>query len=118
MANQPKLWIVLGRPVRLPSALIAVQSLGKSFPGGCHLLRDESQWWERAHWQPYAHYFADVHAFARVKTCRGLIDLPRLYRQSAGRKRGVAALPVNPETDVMLCLASVLGLGNAAASAH
>jgi hypothetical protein len=113
-----KLWIVLGRPVRLPSALIAVEVLRDRFPGGCHLLRDESQWWERAQWQPYAHYFTDVHAFSRVKTCRGLVDLPRLYRESAERKRAVAALPVNPETDVLLCLASVLGLGNAAASAH
>ncbi|MDQ2824756.1 MAG: hypothetical protein M3R29_04850 [Verrucomicrobiota bacterium] len=116
--NGAKLWIVLGRPVRLPSALIAVQVLGDQFPGGCHLLRDESQWWERAQWQPYARYFADVHAFSRVKTCRGLVDLPRLYRESAERKRAVAALPVNPDTDVLLGLASVLGLGNAAASAH
>jgi hypothetical protein len=113
-----KLWIVLGRPVRLPSALIAVEVLRDQFPGGCHLLRDESQWWDRAQWQPYQRYFAGVHSFPRVKTCRGLIDLPRLYRESAERKRAVAALPVNPETDALLCLASVLGLGNVAASAH
>jgi hypothetical protein len=78
----------------------------------------ESQWWERAQWQPYARHFADVHAFARVKTCRGLVDLPRLYRETAERKSAVAALPINPETDVLLCLASVMGLANAATSAH
>ena len=116
--NGAKLWIVLGRPVRLPSALIAVEVLRDQFPGGCHLLRDESQWWDRAHWQPYQRYFAGVHSFPRVKTCRGLIDLPRLYRESAERKRAVAALPINPDTDALLCLASVLGLGNVAASAH
>jgi hypothetical protein len=116
--NGAKLWIVLGRPVRLPNALIAVQVLRDRFPGGCHLIRDESQWWERANWQPYARHFASVHAFPRVKTCRGLVDLPRLYRQSAERKRSVGALPINPDGDVLLCLASVLGLGNAVASAH
>ena len=115
---QPKLWIILGRPVRLSSALIAVHALGNHFPGGCHLLREESQWWDRAQWEPYAHHFADVHAFSRVKTCRGLVDLPRLYRQTADRKTAAASVPINPETDVLLCLASVMGLANAAVSAH
>ena len=110
--NSAKLWIILGRPTRLPSALIAVHALADRFPGGCHLLRDESQWWERAHWQQFAKHFAGVHAFPRVKSCRGLIDLPRLYRETAGRKSAVAALPVNRETDTLLCLASIVGLGN------
>jgi hypothetical protein len=118
MSAQAKLWIILGRPVRLPNALIAVQELQDRFPGGCHLLRDESQWWERAQWQPFAHYFESVHAFPRVKTCRGLADLPRLYRQTSARKSAVAALPVDPASDVLLCLASVMGLANAAVSAH
>src|SRR3954470_7763621 len=115
--NSAKLWIILGRPTRLPSALIAVHALADRFPGGCHLLRDDSQWWERAHWQQFAKHFAGVHAFPRVKSCRGLIDLPRLYRETAGRKSAVAALPVNRETDTLLCLASIVGLGNAAISA-
>jgi hypothetical protein len=118
MEREPKLWIILGRPVRLPNALIAVHTLRDRFPGGFHLLRDESQWWDRAQWQPYARHFADVRAFPRVKTCRGLVDLPRLYRQTAERKSAVGALPINPETDVLLCLASVMGLANAATSAH
>lgn len=118
MSAEPKLWVILGRPVRLPNALIAVQALRDFFPGGCHLLRDESQWWDRANWQPYAKYFAGIHAFPRVKTCRGLVDLPRLYRDTAGRKSAVARLPINPDGDVLLCLASVMGLANAAVSAH
>ncbi|MEP6603505.1 MAG: hypothetical protein ABJB69_06130 [Spartobacteria bacterium] len=113
-----KLWIILGRPTRLPSAIIAAQTLADRFPGGVHLLRDESRWWERAHWQQFAHHFAGVHAFARVRTCRGIVDLPRLYRQTAGRKNAAAALPIDPQKDVLLSLASVMGLANAAASAH
>ena len=118
MHSEPKLWVILGRPVRLPNALIAVHALRAFFPGGCYLLRDESQWWDRANWQPYAKYFNAIHAFPRVKTCRGLVDLPRLYRDTAGRKSAVAKLPINPEGDVLLCLASVMGLANAAVSAH
>jgi hypothetical protein len=118
MSAAPKLWVILGRPVRLPNALIAVQALRESFPGGCHLLRDESQWWDRANWQLYARYFTDIHAFPRVRTCRGLVDLPRLYRETAGRKSAVAQLPINADRDVLLCLASVMGLANAAVSAH
>src|SRR5438874_1695595 len=117
-SSEPKLWIILGRPVRLPNALIAVHTLREQFPGGFHLLRDESQWWDRAQWQPYAHYFAGIHAFPRVKTCRGLVHLPRLYRQTADPKSAVGELPINPEADVLLCLASVMGLANAATSAH
>ena len=118
MKAAPKLWVILGRPVRLANALIAVQALRDFFPGGCHLLRDESQWWDRAHWQPYTKYFTAIHAFPRVKTCRGLVDLPRLYRDTAGRKSAVAKLPINPDSDVLLCLASVMSLANAAVSAH
>ena len=59
-----------------------------------------------------------MHAFPKVRTCRGLKDLPRLYRQNVDRQRGVGALPVDPDNDVLLCLAGLLGLGNAALSAH
>jgi hypothetical protein len=34
------------------------------------------------------------------------------------RQRGVGALPIDPNNDVLLCLAGLLGLGNAALSAH
>jgi hypothetical protein len=34
------------------------------------------------------------------------------------RQRGVGDLPIDPDNDVLLCLAGLLGLGNAALSAH
>lgn len=118
MASAPKLWIVISRPDRLPNALVAADALRDRFPGGIHLLREESKWWENARWQEFVGGFAEVHAFPKVKTCRGLKDLPRLYRQNVDRQHGVGALPIDPEKDVLLCLAGLLGLGNAALSAH
>src|SRR5947209_14705644 len=78
MASDPnqKLWIVISRPDRLPNALVAADVLRDRFPAGVHLLREESKWWENANWQPYVNQFAEVHAFPKVTTCRGLRDLP------------------------------------------
>ena len=118
MQRQPKLWIVISRPDRLPNALVAADALRERFPGGIYLLREESKWWENARWQEFAGGFAQVHAFPKVKTCRGLKDLPRLYRENIDRQRGVGALPIDPGQDVLLCVAGLLGLGNAAISAH
>ena len=118
MQPEPKLWIVISRPDRLPNALIAADALRDRFPGGIHLLREESKWWANAKWQEFVRDFAEVHAFPKVKTCRGLKDLPRLYRENVDRQRDVSALPIDPENDVLLCLAGLLGLGNAALSAH
>ena len=118
MPGEPKLWIVISRPDRLPNALVAADALRERFPGGIHLLREESKWWENAKWQEFVREFAEVHAFPKVKTCRGLKDLPRLYRENVDRQRGVGALPIDPDNDVLLCLAGLLGLGNAALSAH
>jgi hypothetical protein len=118
MAPAPKLWIVISRPDRLPNALVAADALRERFPGGIHLLREESKWWENAKWQEFVHGFTEVHAFSKVKTCRGLKDLPRLYRENMDRQRGVGALTIDPNQDVLLCLAGLLGLGNAALSAH
>ena len=118
MAEQSKLWIVISRPDRLPNALVAADALRERFSGGIHLLREESKWWENANWQPFVRGLAEVHAFPKVKTCRGLKDLPRLYRENVDRQRGVRALPIDPDNDVLLCLAGLLGLGNAALSAH
>src|SRR5881394_1857589 len=118
MSREPKLWIVISRPDRLPNALVAADALRERFPGGIHLLREESKWWENANWQEFVRDFAEVHAFPKVKTCRGLKDLPRLYRENVDRQRGVGGLPIDPENDVLLCLAGLLGLGNAALSAH
>ena len=118
MQQEPKLWIVISRPDRLPNALVAADALRERFPGGIYLLREESKWWENARWQEFVGDFAEVHAFPKVKTCRGLKDLPRLYRENVDRQRGVSALPIDPDNDVLLCLAGLLGLGNAALSAH
>src|SRR5947209_3355246 len=118
MPQEPKLWIVISRPDRLPNALVAADALRERFPGGIHLLREESKWWENANWDEFVRDFAEVHAFPKVRTCRGLKDLPRLYRENVDRQRGVGALPIDPDNDVLLCLAGLLGLGNAALSAH
>src|SRR5438105_11150054 len=118
MTRQPKLWIVISRPDRLPNALVAADALREQFPGGIHLLREESKWWENARWQEFVGGFSGVHAFPKVKTCRGLKDLPRLYRENVDRLREAGALPIDPDQDVLLCVAGLLGLGNAALSAH
>ncbi|MBV9619319.1 MAG: hypothetical protein JO201_08900 [Verrucomicrobia bacterium] len=118
MTREPKLWIVISRPDRLPNALVAAAALRQRFPGGIHLLREESKWWENANWREFVSDFAEVHAFPKVKTCRGLKDLPRLYRENVDRQRDVGALRIDPDNDVMLCVAGLLGLGNAALSGH
>jgi len=118
MSGGARLWIVISRPDRLPNALVAADALRERFPGGIHLLREESKWWENAKWQEFVGDFAQVHAFPKVRTCRGLKDLPRLYRENVDRQRGVGALPVDPDADVLICLAGLLGLGNATLSAH
>src|SRR6476619_6941016 len=118
MDAEPKLWVVLGRPLSLANAIIAARALRNLFPGGTFLVRDDSQWWDRSNWQPYAKSFAGVYAFPRVKTSRGIFDLMRLYRDTAGRKSEVAKLPIDPDRDVLLSLASVVGLANEVVSAH
>ena len=113
-----KLWITITRPDRLPTALAAAQALEHRFPGGCYLLREYSAWWERANWEAYRDRFASVHSFPRIEGCRGFGDLPRFYRQNSQRQRKLSALAINSATDVLLCLAGVLKLGNAVASAY
>jgi hypothetical protein len=85
---QPKLWIVISRPDRLPTAIAVAQAVDAQFPGGVHLLREDSKWWDRAHWQPYAGRFDEIHPFPRVNTCRGLhgftANPPKGARQSRG----------------------------------
>ena len=118
MNSGRKLWIVLARPDRLHLARSAVEAIGQEFPGGCHLLREHSAWWDRAGWEALAGRFASVRAFPRVETCRGLRDLRRLYRETRARRLSMAALPIDSEHDVLLCLAGTLSIANAAASAH
>jgi hypothetical protein len=116
--RQPALWVVAEKPVRLPNALIAAQSLRQLFPGGVRFVRDESPAWKRVQWQSYADYFDDVYTFPEIKSVRGLRDLPRFYRQTLGLKTNVAALPIDSDQDALLCIAGVLGLAAAAAAAH
>ena len=118
MNSPPKLWIVAERAVRLPNALVAAESLRDQFPGGIHFVRDQSEAWQRVEWRPYSHYFDDIQIFARLKSCRGLLDLPRLCRDTVERKRAVAALPIEPEIDLLLSIAGVMGLSVLVASAH
>jgi hypothetical protein len=113
-----QLWLVIARPDHLHTALIAADAVDRRFPGGCHLIREESVWWERAHWSEFAGRFTSIHAFPRLETCRGVGDLPRLYRDTAARQRGMAALPIDADRDALLVIAGALGIGNAAASAH
>ena len=115
---KPKLWIVISRPDRLPTALAVAQALRSKFTGGVHLLREDSKWWERAQWKPYAEQFDEIHAFPRVNTCRGLRDLPRLYRESAERREAIAQLPIDKDRDLVVCVGGILTISNATISAH
>src|SRR5260370_4482588 len=101
MNQPPKLWIVAERPVRLPNALVAAESLRDRFPGRNSFCARPIRGLATGAWQPYSHYFDRVHTFARVKSCRGLLDLPRLYRDMMERKRAVAALPIDADTDLL-----------------
>src|SRR5438046_5913070 len=115
---QPKLWIVISRPDRLPTAIAVAQAVGAQFPGGLHWRREDSKWWDRAHWQPYAGRFDEIHPFPRVNTCRGLRDLSRLYRESAARREAIAQLPIDKERDLIVCVGGILTISNATISAH
>ena len=118
MGSGSKLWLVIARPDRLHAALLAAQALGEQFTGGCHLIREDSVWWQRADWQRWTHRFESVQAFPRVEACRGLIDLPRFYRETAARRAAMAELDIDSERDVLLVLGGVLAIGNAAVSAN
>ena len=117
-SRQPKAWLVVNRPNILPTALAAADALADHCPGGCHLLREDSSWWRHARWEPYRPRFAAVHTFARIKACRGPFDVVRAYRQFAARQRALAALPIDPARDTLICLAGVTELANAAVAAH
>src|SRR5947209_17889267 len=115
---KPKLWMDISRPDLLPKALAVEQALRSKFSGGVHLLREESKWWERAQWRPYAGQFDEIYAFPRVNTCRGLRDLPRLYRESAARREAIAQLPICKERELIVCVCGILTISNATISEH
>ena len=113
----PQLWLVITRPNTLPTALAAAGALAERFPGGCRLLLENSSWWQHTRWEKYRPRFTSIHPFERIRACRGLFDVPRLYRQFAARQRVLQALPFDPDHDALLCLAGVTQLANAASSA-
>ena len=117
MLPAPQLWLVITRPNTLPTALAAADALAERFPGGCRLLLENSSWWQHTRWEESRARFASIHPFERIRACRGLFDVPRLYRQFAARQRALRALHFDPERDVLLCLAGVTQLANAASSA-
>lgn len=106
------------RPNTLPVALAAAEALAERYPGGAHLLREDTSWWQHARWQEYGARFREVHAFHRVKMCRGPLDVFRLRREYAERQRRLEALPFDRKQDALICLSGVTMLANAAASAY
>ena len=113
----PQAWVVITRPNSLPNALAAAHALADRFPGGCRLILENSSWWRRVRWEEYRACFATVHVFERIHAARGLLDVRRLHRQFAARQRALAALPFERSRDVLVCLAGVTQLANAAAAA-
>jgi len=118
MTDAGRAWIVISRPDRLPTAIAVAQAVRAQFSRGVHLLRENSKWWEHARWKPYAGQFDEIYAFPRVNTCRGLRDLPRLYRESAARREAIAKLPIDKERDLIVCVGGILTISNATISAH
>src|SRR5260370_27882662 len=93
MQTQPKLWIVISRPDRLPNALVASDALRERFPGVIHLLREQSKWWKNATWQEFVSEFASMHPFPNVRTFNGSKDRPPLYRDKPHQPHSDSALP-------------------------
>ncbi len=118
MNGESRVWIVISRPDRLPTAIAVAQAVRAQFPGGVHLLHEHSKWWDHAQWRPYAGQFDEIHAFPRVNTCRGLRDLSRLYRESAARREAIAQLPIGKKRDLVVCVGGILTISNATISAH
>src|SRR5256885_8462457 len=69
---QPKLWIVISRPDRLPTAIAVAQAVCAQLSGGGPLLREDSKWRDPSRPQPYAGRFAEVHSFPRRDNRSGL----------------------------------------------
>ena len=116
--QRPQAWLVLTRPNNLPTALAAAAALADEYPGGCRLLLEDSPWWQHARWEEFRARFAAVHRFARVRAARGLFDVRRLHGEFAARQRALVALPFARDRDVLVCLAGVTELANAACCAY
>ena len=91
--NDARLWIALTRPDNLVNAL-AIAALGRERFASCHLLYENSGWWDHAHWEAYQGLFASIHPIAKVTTLRGLRDVPRYLRALRVRQGVLAALRI------------------------
>ena len=114
--NHRCLHIALTRPDRLVEALALVLQARGRFTS-CRLIHEDSSWWRHAHWDAYRPCFERIDAILKVKTSRGLRDLPRHYRDLKARQRHLAQLDIQP-ADAIVCLAGITGLANALASAY
>ena len=110
------LWIALNRPDNLVLALAAA-GIGRKRFSACHLLYEDSPWWQRARWETYRGLFDRVVPVAKIHALRGLLDMPRHARQLAARQRQLAGLRIAPD-DVIFTLAGITALSNGLASAY
>jgi hypothetical protein len=111
-----RLHIALARPDRLIEALALVLRARGSF-AACHLIYENSAWWNRNRLEEFRPLFGRIDAVPKVRANRGLSDLPRQWRALRDRQRQLAGLGIQPG-DVIVCLAAITGLANALASAY
>ena len=112
-----KLALVITRPDKLPTALLAADALAARFPGGCQLLLEQTRWWDAVRWAPaWRARFAAVHEFPRIATCRGLRELPRLVAQMRRRQENLSDLGIAAH-DLIVAFAGITRLANAVISA-
>ena len=112
----PRLWIALTRPDNLLNAC-AVANVGKGRFAECRLLYEESSWWRNVDWSICPATFDAVHSVDKVRTCRGLRDLPRFYRALKRRQQALVDLHIAPG-DTVVTLSGVTRLSIALASAY
>lgn len=114
--DSPRLWIAITRPDNLINAL-AIASAGRDRFSRCCLLYENSSWWEHVDLEECRTWFGEVQPVEKVRTCRGLRDLPRFYRALRARQQRLAELRIAPE-DTIVALAGITQLSNALASAY
>ena len=111
-----RLWIALTRPDNLVTAL-AVAALARDRFASCHLVHEQSAWWDHANWDERRGLFASVHPTAKVRPVRGLLDSARYVRELRGRQAALRSLGISAR-DTILALGSTTNLANALASAY
>ena len=114
--KKPALWIALTRPDNLVLALTAA-GIGRERFSACHLIYEDSPWWQRTRWDEYRASFDGIHPVGKIRACRGLLDTVRFYRQLVARQELLKALRIAPD-DIIFTLAGIAALSNALASAY